>query len=101
MRRKPTDAERRMWALLRDRRLTNYKFRRQVPIGPYIVDFFCADAKLIVELDGTQHADSPHDAKRDVYLAAQGFQTLRIWNNDILARPQQVLEAVWVRVEGK
>lgn len=88
-----------MWTLLRDRRFVGRKFRRQVPIGPYIVDFLCPTSRLIIELDGSQHAGSVRDAQRDAYLAAQGFRTLRIWNNDILARPGQVMDVVWAGVE--
>jgi len=95
MRREPTDAERALWLLLRDRRLASYKFRRQVPIGAYIADFVCFSARLIVEADGGQHAESPADAVRDAALKAQGFRILRFWNNDILARPEAVAESVW------
>ncbi|MHA6692154.1 endonuclease domain-containing protein [Devosia sp. A449] len=95
MRHEPTEAEAKFWALLRNRRLVNYKFRRQLPIGDYIADFVGLSAKLIVELDGSQHADSTYDATRDAYLRAQGFHLLRLWNHDILARPDTVLDAVW------
>ena len=69
MRAAPTDSELRLWRLLRDRRLSGFKFRRQVPVGPYIVDFLCVGAKLIVEADGSQHAERRHDSIRDAYLA--------------------------------
>jgi very-short-patch-repair endonuclease len=95
MRHEPTDAERKMWLLLRNRRFVNYKFRRQLPIGDYIADFVCLSAKLIVELDGSQHAEASYDATRDAYLLGQGFRLLRLWNHDILARPEIVLDAVW------
>jgi very-short-patch-repair endonuclease len=95
MRSAPTDAERRLWSLLRDRRLSEHKFRRQFPIGPYIVDFVCLDARLIVEADGSQHAENTYDESRDNYLRQQGFRILRIWNNDILTRPDSVLDHVW------
>ena len=71
MRGAPTESELRLWRLLRDR-LSGFKFRRQVPVGPYIVDFLCVGAKLIVEADGSQHAESRHDNIRDAYLAGQG-----------------------------
>ena len=74
MRRAPTDAERRLWRLLRDRRLSGLKFRRQVPVGPYIVDFLCVGARLIVEADGSQHAENSRDKVRDAYLARQGWK---------------------------
>ena len=68
MRREPTEAERRMWRLLRDRRLGGFKFRRQEQLGRYIVDFVCFERKLVIELDGSQHADSAYDAERDAWL---------------------------------
>jgi very-short-patch-repair endonuclease len=95
MRHEPTEAERKMWLLLRNRRFVSYKFRRQLPVGSYIADFVCLSAKQIVELDGSQHAESTTDATRDAYLQAQDFRVLRIWNNDVLARPDSVLDAVW------
>ena len=95
MRREPTEAEARLWSLLRNRRFVNYKFRRQLPLGPYIVDFICLDARLIIEADGAQHAESAYDTVRDTYLAAQGFRILRLWNHDILARSEATLDAVW------
>ncbi|WP_284390637.1 endonuclease domain-containing protein [Devosia yakushimensis] len=95
MRHQPTEAEAKCWVLLRNRRLADFKFRRQLPIGDFIADFVCLESHLIIELDGSQHAESTYDARRDAYLKAQGFRLLRIWNNDILARPDAVLEAVW------
>ena len=90
-----TDAEKRLWYLLRDRRLSGYKLRRQVPIGPYIADFACLSARLIVELDGGQHAEQPEkDAIRDEWLKSQGFRVLRFWNNDVLANTEGVLQAI-------
>lgn len=79
-----TKAEERLWHELRGRRLDRFKFRRQVPIGAYIVDFVCMEAKLVVEIDGSQHADSQHDRVRDAELAARGFRVLRFWNDDVL-----------------
>jgi very-short-patch-repair endonuclease len=95
MRHQPTEAESRCWTLLRNRRFAGYKFRRQLPVGSYIADFACPSAKLIVELDGSQHAESTHDIARDAYLRAQGFRVPRIWNTDILARPEVVCDAIW------
>jgi len=94
MRGAPTEAELRLWRLLRDRRLIGFKFRRQVPVGPYIVDFLCVSAKLIVEADGSQHAESPRDNVRDAYLASQGWKVLRFWNNEVLRNRQGVLETI-------
>jgi very-short-patch-repair endonuclease len=94
MRGAPTDSELRLWRLLRDRRLSGFKFRRQVPVGPYIVDFLCVGAKLIVEADGFQHAESPRDKARDAYLESQGWKVLRFWNNEVLQNREGVLETI-------
>jgi very-short-patch-repair endonuclease len=91
MRRIPTDAERKIWFLLRDRRLEGFKFRRQVPFGPSILDFVCFERKLVVEVDGGQHADSPADKLRDARLQARGFRVVRYWNSDVLENPEGVL----------
>ena len=77
-----TDAEKKLWHALRDRRFENFKFRRQVPIGKYIADFVCQDCKLIVEVDGSQHEGSEHDKERDTWLASVGYRVLRFWNID-------------------
>ena len=95
MRHQPTEAEERLWLLLRDRRFALHKFRRQFPIAPFIVDFVCLDVRLIIEADGSQHADSARDLSRDAYLRGQNFRLLRLWNNDILARPNEVMDAIW------
>ena len=87
-----------MWRLLRDRRLSTFKFRRQVPLGHYILDFVCFDRPFIVEIDGSQHADSEHDAARDAALIAEGFRIARYWNNDVLQRPTSVLEDILSRL---
>ena len=84
MRSAPTEAEERLWGALRNRRLDKLKFRRQVPVGAYIADFVCMEAKLIVEVDGTQHAESRRDAARDADLEARGFRVLRFWNNEVM-----------------
>jgi very-short-patch-repair endonuclease len=94
MRHEPTDAERRMWSLLRDRRLGKFNFRRQENLGRYIVDFVCFARKLVIELDGGQHAQSLRDARRDAWLTARGFEVLRFWNNEVLANPSGVQYAV-------
>ena len=99
MRSHPTEAERRLWALVRDKRLAGFKFRRQAPIGPYIVDILCADRNLVIELDGSQHDASDRDAVRDRWLQDQGYRVLRVWNNDMLARPAAVLESIWAALE--
>ncbi len=99
MRCDPTDAERKLWALLRAKRLAHYKFRRQVPIDRYIVDFVCLERRLIVEADGSQHLESAYDADRDAHLERQGFRLLRFWNSDILTNPQGVAEAILAALE--
>ncbi len=94
IRRAPTDAERRLWRLLRDRRLNGLEFRRQVPVGPYIVDFLCVGARLIVEADGSQRNQNPHDEARDAYLAREGWKVLRFWNRDVLRYREGVLDTI-------
>ena len=98
MRKEPTPAERKLWLLLRDRRLSELKFRRQVPIGNYIADFVCYQPKIIVEADGGQHCESSYDKQRDVWFSAQGFVVLRFWNTDILKLPQSVVETILAKV---
>ena len=96
LRARQTDAERKLWFLLRDRRLNGAKFRRQVPIGNYIVDFVCQQAKLIVELDGGQHADQvAYDTARPNWLEGVGYRVLRIWNNDLNGNEEGVLTAIF------
>ena len=96
LRRNSTEAEKRLWSVLRDRRLVGHKFRRQVPIGPYFADFACYDAKLVVELDGSQHIDDrAHDERRDAELARRGFEVLRVWNNELTNNRNGVIEAVF------
>ncbi len=94
MRRESTEAEVRLWVYLRDGRLDGLKFRRQVPIGRYIVDFVCFGRRLIVEVDGGQHADNAHDRARDADLRARGFRVLRFWNTEALSNTEGVLEAI-------
>lgn len=95
LRRKMTDAETLLWRHLRDHRLDGQKFRRQQPIGPYIVDFVHFGARLIVEADSGQHLQSAHDIQRDAWLCSQGFNMLRFWNDDILLHSDSVLEMIW------
>jgi very-short-patch-repair endonuclease len=97
-----TDAERRLWQSLKRRQITGVKFRRQQPIGPFIVDFVCFDPRVIVEVDGGQHAERLHDdEKRTRWLEAQGYRVLRFWNNDVLANTEAVAQAVFDVVERK
>ena len=89
LRRNSTQAELKLWSILRDRQFKHLKFRRQQPLGPYFVDFVCFEHRLIVELDGGQHTEEA-DAIRTGWLQAQGFRVLRFWNNDVLTNPDGV-----------
>ena len=100
MRNEPTEAERKLWLLLRDRRFSGFKFRRQVQIGRYIVDFACPAKRVIVEADGGQHAENGYDAERDAWLTAQGFRIRRFWNAEISTRPDEVRDTLWHDLEG-
>jgi very-short-patch-repair endonuclease len=89
-----TDVENKLWQQLRAKRFEDFKFRRQVPIGPYIVDFICYEKRLIIELDGSQHEGSIYDMKRDGRLHSQDFRVLRFWNNDVNAALDGTLMAI-------
>ena len=89
-----TDAERHLWHRLRDRRLAGFKFVRQESIGRYVADFCCREARLIIELDGDQHADSAYDRVRDAWLTGQGYRILRFWNAEITSNTLGVLDNV-------
>jgi very-short-patch-repair endonuclease len=91
----PTDAEQRLWSRIRRKQLNGHRFRRQVPLGPYVVDFACLESKLVVEVDGGQHAlDVARDAERTAWLQAQGFRVLRFWNNEVLGNTGGVIETI-------
>jgi very-short-patch-repair endonuclease len=95
LRRNQTDAERALWFRLRDRRLRGLKFRRQMPIDRYVVDFCCEAARLIIELDGGQHVErSQQDVERTAALEAHGYLVLRFWNNDVLRNIEGVLQSI-------
>ena len=96
---RPTPQEMTLWRLLRDRRLSGFKFRRQVPIGPYVADFACYEGKLVVELDGSQHVENAGDVRRDAELQRRGFRVLRIWNNALTFERDGVLEAIWAALQ--
>jgi len=92
-----TDAERKLWSLLRSKQFGGLRFRRQQPIGPYIVDFYCSAAKLIVELDGEQHGEENHvryDENRTRWLLAHGYRVLRYPNVEFLKTPQIALDGI-------
>lgn len=96
LRNNPTEVERLLWRQLRMWQLGGYKFRRQQPLGNYIVDFLWCEKRLIVELDGGQHAEqSDYDAERDAWLREQGFTVLRFWNNDVLKNIAGVTERIF------
>ena len=100
MRREPVLYERRLWKLLRDRRLERLKFRRQVVIGRYIADFVCLRHRLIVEADGPTHDASLHDIERDAFLREQNFRVLRFANAEIENRRHEVVAAILAAVRG-
>ena len=90
-----TDAEQRLWYHLRAHRFMGLKFKRQKPIGRYIVDFVCMERGIIVELDGGQHAENvAQDQKRDAWLSSQGYTVLRFWNNEVMQQLEGVLEKI-------
>ncbi len=102
MRRNPTDAERRLWSVLRSARLGHHKFHRQVPIGTYIVDFLCRRAALIIEVDGGQHmADIAYDSARSKWLQDRGYRVLRFWNNEVLLHTEAVATRILEALDGK
>lgn len=97
LRRDQTSVEQKLWSRLRDRQLEGHKFRRQVPLGRFIVDFSCYDARLVIELDGGQHAEaaeSTADGERTQWLEGRGFRVLRFWNNEV----EENLDGVLVRI---
>jgi very-short-patch-repair endonuclease len=101
LRRTMTDAERILWSRLRNRRFAHYKFRRQVPLGPFIADFVCFDRRLIVELDGGQHAQQKeYDADRTNWLAENGFRVVRFWNHELTLDREAVEYLIWSRLQG-
>ncbi len=95
LRKQATDAERLLWRHLRNRQLDGRKFRRQAPVGPYVVDFLCLEDRLVLELDGGQHAEQQAaDQARSAQLAGWGFRVLRFWNHEVLGNTEGVLQAV-------
>jgi very-short-patch-repair endonuclease len=97
LRKNMTDAERRLWSHLRHRQLDNSHFLRQAPIGPYIVDFACFEKRLVIELDGGQHAvHVDEDLWRTDWLNSPGFRVIRFWNNQVFEDEEAVLEAIGI-----
>ena len=102
LRRDQTDAEQKLWRLLHSRQLENAKFRRQHPIGNFIVDFCCIRAKLIVELDGDQHAEAAqlaYDQRRSDLLRSRGFTVIRFWNHEVLQETEEAVERIYQALE--
>src|SRR4030042_4305076 len=95
-----TDAERRLWYHLQNRQLGGWKFRRQHPVGPFIVDFICLEKKVVIEVDGGQHAENEElDTQRSAYLKEKGYHILRFWNNEVLQETEAVLNAIFASLE--
>jgi Uncharacterized protein conserved in bacteria len=101
LRQSDNDAEARLWSELRNRRLNGFKFVRQLPVGPYFADFACRDAHLVIEVDGSQHAGSEYDARRDAFMADHGWSIARFWNVDVLTDLDGVLETVVAILDGR
>ena len=100
LRKNATDAERILWHHIRRRQLNGHRFRRQQPIGPYFVDFFCYEKRLVVEIDGGQHsARREYDEQRTLWLEQKGFRVLRFWNDEVMNRSEVVLEAILEALE--
>ncbi len=97
LRRNQTDAERRLWVHLREMKHDGFHFRRQCPVGPYVADFLCYSARIVVEVDGGQHGTEPglaHDEKRDAWFEANGYRVLRYWNDDVRKNVEGVVETI-------
>ena len=93
-----TWGERLMWSWLRDKRFSEYKFRRQHPVGPHFLDFFCIETKLNIEVDGSQHGlpkNQLADSERDAFLTAQGIKTLRFWNGRLRREREIIRDTIW------
>jgi very-short-patch-repair endonuclease len=94
LRKQSTDTEHFLWRHLRDRQVEGFKFRRQQPVGRYIVDFVNLEKKVVIELDGGQHAVDPSDKMRDEWLRSEGYQVLRFWDNEVFSNLEGVLENI-------
>ncbi|TIM42218.1 MAG: endonuclease domain-containing protein, partial [Mesorhizobium sp.] len=90
-----------LWSELKAKKLGGYKFVRQMPIGPYFADFACRSEKLVVELDGSQHAGSSYDRRRDEFMRGEGFSVVRFWNVDVLKGRTSVCETILAVLEGR
>ncbi|CAN7414882.1 endonuclease domain-containing protein [Neorhizobium tomejilense] len=101
LRRSDNVSEAKLWEELRARRLNGFKFVRQLPIGRYFADFACRDRKLVIEIDGSQHANSDYDRQRDSFMNADGWSVARFWNVAVLAEMESVLETIVAILEGR
>jgi len=104
LRQTETWAEKLMWHWLRDRRFSGYKFRRQHPLGDYYLDFFCEEAELNVELDGSQHGfpdQRKHDLKRETFLQSRGIKTLRFWNSQLRLNAQSIRDTIFNELQAR
>ncbi|WP_371075833.1 MULTISPECIES: endonuclease domain-containing protein [unclassified Sinorhizobium] len=101
LRQNETEEEYRLWSDLRNRRLNGHKFTRQVPLGPYVVDLLCREMRLIIEVDGFQHADAPSDMGRTQWLNHEGYSVLRFWNYEVTRERRSALETIVAVLEGR
>ncbi|MGV1789352.1 endonuclease domain-containing protein [Rhizobium sp. A37_96] len=101
LRQMDNDAEAKLWSELRNRRLNGFKFVRQFPIGPYFADFVCRERTLVIEVDGSQHAENRRDAIRDAFMIGEGWSVARFWNVDVLSAMPSVLETIVTICEGR
>lgn len=95
------DAEALLWIELKARRLGGYRFVRQFPIGPYFADFLCRSQRLVVEIDGSQHADSSRDRIRDDFMSRRGYSVLRLWTADVMKSRRKVCETILAALDGR
>jgi very-short-patch-repair endonuclease len=101
LRKRMTDAEIKLWQNLRCRQINGFRFRKQSPMGQYIVDFICHEARLIVEVDGGQHTEAmEYDDQRTRWLESQGYKVQRFWNNEVLEQLETVIEVIMDRCES-
>ena len=100
LRKSSTQAEALLWRRIRDRQLAGYKFRRQVPMHPYVLDFICYERRLVIEIDGGQHQqETTYDSRRTEWLKSQGFRVLRFWNNEVLGQVESAAQVILQALE--